>query len=176
MNPARLVIGALLLSAIIAGAALYYLQIYAFYEEVSLTAEDVQLTSIFTGAPEPIMAENVQAIDGDSSPLKFRACFDTGLSFGLLTETYEVYEAAEPTVAPPWFDCFDAEQIGADLASGVALAFMGVENLEYGIDRVVAIYPDGTSFAWHQINTCGEAAFHRDPVPDTCPPAPERLQ
>lgn len=165
-----------MLTALAAGAAMYYLQIYAFYDDVALTAEDVQLTSIITGQAEPILAENIRAIDGDSSPLKFRACFDTGLSFGLLTETYQVYDAAEPTIAPPWFDCFDAGQIGEDLASGVAVAFLGVENLQYGIDRVVAVYPDGRAYAWHQINPCGEAAFSRDPVPETCPPAPERLQ
>lgn len=176
MNLARLIIGGLLVTALIAGAAMYYLQVYAFYEEVALAEGDVQLTSIITGAPEPIAFENLQAIDADSSPIRFRACFETPLSFGLLTETYEVFDAAEPLVAPGWFDCFDAEQIGADLASGTALGFMGVENFEYGIDRVVAVYPDGRAYAWNQINICGEAAFSRDPLPETCPPVPERLQ
>ena len=173
---ARFIIGGLLLTALIAGAAMYYLQVYAFYEEVTMSESEVQLTSIITGAPEPIPFGMIDAIDADSSPIRFRACFDTPLSFGLLTETYVIYDAAEPLVAPGWVDCFDAEQIGADLASGVALGFLGVENYEYGIDRVVAIYPDGRAYAWHQINTCGEAAFSRDPLPENCPPVPERLQ
>jgi len=176
MNLARFVIGIIVVSALIAGAALYYLQVYAYYEEISLEVEDVQLTSMFTGEPEPILFENFKAIDSDSSPLRFRACFDTQLSFGLLTETYEIYDAAEPLNAPGWFDCFDAGQIGADLASGVALPFMGIENIQYGIDRVIAVYPDGRAFAWHQINDCGEVVFDGNRAPDTCPPAPERLQ
>ena len=169
MNLTKIIISGLLMIAVVAGAALYYLQVYAFYNEVSLTANDLQLTSIHTGQPEPIIAENVQAIDGDSSPLKFRACFDTALSFGLLTETYAVYDAAEPIVAPRWFDCFDAEQIGADLSSGVALAFLGTENIQYGIDRVIAVYPDGRAYAWHQINACGEVVFDGKPAPEGCP-------
>ena len=173
---ARILIGGLLLTALIAGAAMYYLQVFAFFDEVALQEDDLQLTSMFTDAPEPMIVTNVEAIDGESSPIKFRACFETPMSFGLLTETYEIYETPEPTIAPPWFDCFDAEQMGEDLSTGVALAFMGIENYEYGIDRVVAVYPDGRAFAWHQINACGEAAFSRDPVPDDCPPAPERLQ
>ena len=176
MNLTKIIIVGLLMIAVFAGGALYYLQIYAYYDEVALAADDIQLTSIFTGEPEPILAENVEAIDGDSSPLKFRACFDTALSFGLLTETYTVYESAEPIVAPPWFACFDADQIGEDLASGVALAFLGTPNVQYGIDRVVAVYPDGKAFAWHQINHCGEVVFDGNPAPEDCPPAPESLQ
>ena len=66
---ARILIGGLLLTALIAGAALYYLQVFAFFYEVALTDEDVPLTSIFTQAPESILATNIQAIDGDSSPI-----------------------------------------------------------------------------------------------------------
>lgn len=164
------------MSALIAGAALYYLQIYAYYEDVSLQSEDVRLTSIFTGEPESIVATNLNAIDSTSSPLRFRACFETPLSFGMLTETYEIYETAEPLNAPGWFDCFDSRQIGEDLSSGVAVAFMGTENIQYGIDRIVAVYPDGKGYAWHQINACGEVVFNGQRAPENCPPAPERLQ
>jgi hypothetical protein len=175
MNIARLAIGGILMSAIAAGIALYYLQVYAYYEEVTLQVEDVQMTSLFTGEPEPILFENFNAIDSDSSPLRFRACFDTSLSFGFLTETYEIYDAAEPLNAPGWFDCFHAGDIGADLSSGVAVAFLGIENIQYGIDRVIAVYPDGRAFAWHQINECGEVVFDGNRAPEHCPPAPERL-
>ncbi|UWQ98518.1 histidine kinase [Rhodobacteraceae bacterium S2214] len=176
MNIARLVIGGIIMSAIAAGIALYYLQVYAYYEEVTLQVEDVQMTSLFTGEPEPILFENFNAIDSDSSPLRFRACFDTSLSFGFLTETYEIYDAAEPLNAPGWFDCFQAGELGDDLSSGVAVAFMGIENIQYGIDRVIAVYPDGRAFAWHQINECGEVVFDGNRAPEHCPPAPERLQ
>ena len=170
---ARIIITGLLVIALIAGAALYYLQVYAFYDDVSAQVENVQLTSISTGVSEEILSENIKAIDSDSSPIRFRACFDTVLSLALLTETYEIYDDAEPRVAPSWFDCFDAAQIGADLETGAAVAFMGRHNYAYGIDRVVAVYPDGRAFAWHEINFCGEVLFDGDPLPDNCPTPPE---
>ncbi|MEL7345503.1 MAG: DUF6446 family protein, partial [Pseudomonadota bacterium] len=103
----RLVGGFLIVIALIAGAAMYYLQVYAFYEDVS--GGDVRLTKIVTDAPEPILATNVQAIDADSSPIRYRGCFDTSMSLALLTETYVLYEETpEPRTAPGWFDCFDA--------------------------------------------------------------------
>lgn len=170
----RLVIIGLAVTALIAGIAMYYLQVYAFYTEVA--AEDVgnvQLTSLHTGMPEEILFENFNAIDSDSSPIRFRACFETPLSQAMLTETYALYPGAEPLNAPGWFDCFDAAALGAALDSGEALAFMGVENIRYGIDRVVAILPDGRGFVWHQINRCGEVVFDGDPPPEDCPPLPE---
>ncbi|MEN9010672.1 MAG: DUF6446 family protein [Yoonia sp.] len=173
---ARLAILGMVVIALMAGAALYYLQVYAYYDDVSAQVEDVQLVSITSGEPEGIVFENLKAIDSDSSPLRFRSCFTTELSQALLTETYAIYDDAEPRVAPGWFDCFDADQIGEDLTTGIAFAFMGTENIQYGIDRVVAVYPGGRAFAWHQINFCGEVVFDGNPVPPECPPAPESLQ
>ena len=98
--------GAILISALVAGAALYYLQVYHFYEEVAATGtDDVQLTSLVTGAPEPVLYDAFQAIDADSSPIRYRACFTTTMSHPMLTETYELYDRAEPLNAPGWFDC-----------------------------------------------------------------------
>ncbi|SMY08665.1 hypothetical protein LOM8899_02820 [Flavimaricola marinus] len=173
----RIIIVGMIMSALIAGAALYYFQIYAFYTEV--TSDDVgnvQLVNVVTRAPEPILFENFEAIDSDSSPVRFRACFDTPLSQAMLTETFVTYDAAEPLVAPGWFDCFDAQQIGEALETGEAIAFLGTENITYGIDRVVAVMPNGRAYAWHQINSCGEVVFDGNPAPEGCPPAPERLQ
>lgn len=165
------------MTALIAGAALYYLQIYAYYTEVTVEQiGEVQLVRADTGLPEPILFENFTAIDSDSSPVRFRACFDTPLSPAVLIETYVMYAAAEPLVAPGWFACFDAAAIGAALTSGEATAFLGTENITYGIDRVIAVMPDGRAFVWHQINTCGEVVFDGNPAPEGCPPAPERLQ
>jgi hypothetical protein len=167
-----LIIG-LVMTALLAGVVLYYLQIHAFYTEV--VAEEVgnvQLTSLHTGVPEEILFENFKAIDSASSPIRFRACFETPLSQAMLSETYVSYPAAEPLNAPGWFDCFDAAAIGAALESGEALAFLGVENLRYGIDRVVAVLPDGRGFVWHQINACGEVVFDGDAPPEGCPPLP----
>jgi hypothetical protein len=174
---ARVAIIGLAVTALIAGIALYYLQVYAYYTEVS--AEDVgfvQLTSLHTGETEEILFENFKAIDSTSSPIRFRACFQTPLSQALLTETYVTYPAAEPLIGPGWFDCFDAGDIGAALSTGEAIAFLGVENMHYGIDRVVAVLPDGRGFIWHQINACGEVVFNREPAPEGCPPVPESLK
>ena len=157
---ARIAILGILVIALIAGAALYYLQVYAYYDDVSGNVEEVQLTSVGSGEAEGILFENIKAINSDSSPLRYRACFNTGLSLALFTETYEIYDGAEPRVAPGWFDCFDAAQIGADLENGVAVAFLGNRDIQYGIDRVIAVYPDGRAFAWHQINFCEIGRAH----------------
>lgn len=161
--------------AVIAGALLYYQQVYAYYTPVQAEAEDVRLTNLVTGTADPILFDGFAGIDADSSPIRYRACFTTPLSQAMLTETFIIRDDAAPLVAPSWFDCFDAEQIGADIQDGSAIAFLGVENITYGIDRLVAVYPDGRAFAWHQINDCGDVVFDGDPTPDHCPPAPEGL-
>lgn len=163
----------LVVSAAIAGVAMYYLQVYAFYDDVPVSGEgNVQLTNLSTNAPEPILYENFQGIDADSSPLRYRACFTTSMSEALLTETYVVYENPVPNVAPNWFECFDAKAIGTALEAGEATAYLGQFNMTYGFDRVVAIDGAGNGFVWHQINACGSAAFDGDPLPQGCPPPP----
>ncbi|WP_375254977.1 DUF6446 family protein [Yoonia sp.] len=168
----RVVIVLMLLTGVIAGAAIYYLQVYAYYEEVSYAPDAVQLTSRTTGMAEPIEVADFAAIDAASSPLRYRACFQTSFSQAALSESYVIVQNAEPRIAPGWFDCFDAAQIGADLDND-AIVFLGTENIQYGIDRVVAIYPDGRGFVWHQINPCGEVVFDGNRPPEDCPPIPE---
>ena len=70
----------------------------------------------------------------------------------MLTETYALYDAPTPLIAPGWFDCFDAMQIGAELEAGAAMAFLSEPDIHPGVDRVVAVFPDGRAFAWHQLN------------------------
>ena len=176
MSAARIAILGIVVSALFAGAALYYLQVYAYYVEVTAQVAKVQMTSVVSGVPEPILFENYKGIDSDSSPIRYRACFDTPLSQAMLTETYQTYQGATPLVAPGWFDCFDAVTIGDAIESGQAIAFMGVENISYGIDQVVAVFPDGRGYVWHQINPCGSVVFNGDPAPAGCPPVPENLQ
>ena len=164
----------LLLVALIAGGSMYYLQVYAFYEELPAEVE-VNLVSLTTGGTDPVAVNGFTGIDSDSSPVRFRACFEVTLSIASLSEGYVIAERPEPLVAPEWFECFDAAQIGADLETGQAVAFLGARNVPYGIDRIVAVYPDGTAYSWTQINECGERVFDGDPPPEGCPPAPERL-
>lgn len=143
----------IVLTAVVGGGAMYWLQVYGYYDEVAVSGtDDVQMTLVVTGQPEAILYENFQAIDSTSSPIRYRACFTTTMSAGLLTETYELFEKAEPLTAPKWFDCFDAVEIGHAIEQGDALTFMGTKNVMDGIDRVVAILPDGRGFVWHQLN------------------------
>ncbi|MGB8811875.1 MAG: DUF6446 family protein [Paracoccaceae bacterium] len=153
----KIVGGFIVLSGLVAGIAMYWLQVYAFYEPVKFEpGAEIRLTPIIGEVPEVILADNVQGIDATSSPLRFRACFTTPLSQAMLTETYRVYETAVPLVAPGWFDCFDATKIGEALERGDAIAFLSEPNISPGIDRVVAVFPDGQAFAWHQLNEPAE--------------------
>lgn len=163
----------ILLSALAAGIAIYYFQVYGFYTEVEPHGtDDVMLTSMATGEREPIPYDAFRAIDADSSPIRYRACFSTRQSLDALDGAFAPYEGAAPRVAPGWFDCFDAEEIGDALADGSALAFLGQRNIEYGIDRVVAVFDDGRGFVWHEINDCGDKAYDGSPVDETCPDRP----
>lgn len=171
----KFLLASIVMIAVAAGALLYYLQVYAYYEEVSAEVSSVELTSIHTGAPEEILFENFTAIDFYSSPIRYRACFTTPVSYGSLTDNYVIYDKAEPLVAPSWFNCFDAKEIGAALETGEAVAFLGTENVSYGIDRIVAVMPDGRGFVWHQINHCGEVVFDGDKAPEGCPVPPEGI-
>lgn len=148
----KLVAGAIVIIGLLAGVAMYWLQVYAYYEPVVFApGQEIRLTPIVGGPPEAIVVEDIEGIDATSSPLRFRACFTTPLTLATLTETYRLYEGATPLVGPGWFDCFDAEEIGLALERGQALAFLSEAGVAPGIDRVVAVFPDGRAFAWHQV-------------------------
>ncbi len=166
--------GLLVIVGLVAGAAMYYQQVYAYYTKASFTpGAEIELTLITSGQPEPILAEDVTGIDANSSPLRFRACFHTPMTQAMLSETYLAYAGAVPLNAPAWFDCFDAGAIDQALAEGQALAFLSRANVTYGIDRVVAVFPDGRAYAWHQMNACGEKVFNGDAPPEGCPAPPK---
>jgi len=150
----KLVGGFVVLSALITGAAVYYAQVYGYYQtvEANAPAAEIRLTEIESGQPQPIAAEAFEGIDADSSPLRFRGCFHTPLSLALLTETFTVYDKATPLNGPGWFSCYDAAQIGADLETGKAVAFLSEHDIHPGVDRVVAVYPDGRAYVWQQLN------------------------
>ncbi len=148
----RLVALALIVPALLIGAAIWYLQVYAYYSPVTLADAPVTLVPLGKQTPERIVAENFEAIDAASSPLRFRSCFTTPLSLGLLTETYRVVGRPTPLVAPGWFTCFDAGAIGAALDTGEAIAFLSEANLAPGVDRVIAVFPDGRAYGWNELN------------------------
>jgi hypothetical protein len=155
--------------ALAVGLLVYYMQVFYYYETLPAEGEVVELT-MANGATAPIAAEDIRAIDANSSPIRYRACFTTPLPLDVLSEAYLPYEAAEPLTAPSWFDCFDAPAIGAALEQGTARAFLGTKNITRGVDRVVAIFPDGRGYVWHQLNDCGEKTYDGTPIDDDCPP------
>lgn len=162
------------LCAVVFGGAMYYSQVYGYYFRVSPTpGQDVQLVAISTGTPEPIAYGGFQAIDAESSPIRYRACFTTDLSADDLARTYVELGKGEPRIAPGWFDCFDAEEIGLGIEAGTIRVFLAHKNIAYGVDRVVAIAPDGRGWAWEELNDCGRKAYDGTPVGEACPPRSE---
>ena len=137
--------------SLISGMAIYWLQMYAFYEP-SPADMVMRMTNVVTGEAEEIIADEFEGIDADSSPLRFRGCFTTTMSQAMLTETYETFEEATPLTAPGWFDCFNAVEIGKALETGEAIAFLGEREIHDGVNRIIAVFPDGRAFAWHQLN------------------------
>ncbi len=162
-------ITSILLSALLAGGGIYYAQVYAFYDQIPPADIKVELTAIDSGTPQPIAIKNPQAIDSNSSPIRYRACFETVQSAEELSQSYVAFPKAVPLVAPGWFACFDAAKIGKALETGEARAFLGQRNIEYGIDRVVAVFPDGRGYAWQQLNECGDKLYDGSPADPSCP-------
>jgi hypothetical protein len=136
----RIVAVALLASGLIAGAAVYYLQVYAFYDDVSDSA-------VITLDGAPLALRDLRAIDSESSPIRFRACFQVD---DLPEST--TFAGATPLTSPKWFDCFDAGTLTAALRDGRAVAYLSETEIRDGVDRVIAVFPDGRGFAWHQLN------------------------
>ncbi len=163
----------LVLSAAVAGVGMYYLQVYGFYYDVEpQPGTDVSLWVEGAEDPQPIPYSAFQAIDADSSPIRYRACFKTDLTAQDLA-TFQRVENPEPLTAPGWFGCYDAVAIAEALKSGQAQAFMGAKNIHYGVDRIVAITTDGRGYVWHALNNCGEKAYDGTVVGEECPPRPE---
>lgn len=164
----------LLLCGAAAGAAMYYLQVYGFYYEVTARpGQDVALMPLGGGAPQPIAYDGFQAIDADSSPIRYRACFRTDLSLDALSAAYEPAEAPEPLTAPEWFSCYDAAVIDTALKADKARAFLAAKNVHYGVDRIVTVTEDGRGFVWHVLNNCGQKAYDGTVVGEECPARPE---
>ncbi len=128
--------------AVIFGAGLYYALVYAYYEKVDGISE-------ITVQDRTIAVADYEGIDATSSGLKLRGCFSVepadfeGLALGV---------NAVPLSAPSWFDCFDVARIQQDIDAGKAIGYLATENEKDGIDRVVAVYPDGRAFQWRQLN------------------------
>jgi hypothetical protein len=169
VSAGRLIAAALVLSGVIAGVAMYWLQVHAFYDRLPAQAA-FPLVPVGAVAPVAVAVTEFEGIDSDSSPIRYRACFRLEGA----AQPFAPYADPRPLNAPGWFSCFDAAGIGAALAEGRAQAVLSEANVRFGIDRVAVLFPDGRGYAWTQINRCGEAHFDGRPLPAGCPPAPER--
>ncbi len=126
---------------------MYWLQVYAFYDRLPETS--VLRVTTETGV-QPLSLAEFQGIDATSSPLRYRAC-------ARLAEMTEVAHATpatnpDPLTAPGWFDCFDAEAIGTAIKRGDATAYLSEREIHRGVDRLIAVFPDGRAYAWQQLN------------------------
>jgi hypothetical protein len=162
----KFVVIALIAAAVVAGGGLWYTATRAFYAPVE---GPVTLTLARGGDLTTLPATDVSAIASTSSPLGFRACFRHGLDLDAADALAEPRANPAPTIAPGWYDCFDAEAIAGLIRAGEARAFTAYENAAYGVDRVVALARDGRGWAWHELNDCGDRAYDGSPVGEACP-------
>ena len=110
------------------------------------------LEPLIGNTPERIDAAGLTALEDASQPLSLHGCFTTQMSFGLLTETFVVADTAEAVEIQGGLPCFNAENLNEDLHIGHAVAFWSKKNTKPGVDRVIAVYDDGSAFVWHQKN------------------------
>ena len=122
---------------------LYYFQVYAFYNR----ADGLVSIKILD---KDVKVQNYIGIDSVTSGLKLRGCFSIDpVEFSKLPTLAK----ATPLSAPFWFGCFDHIKIQSEIDNGYAKAFLVSENEKDGIDRVVAVYPNGNAFQWRQLNS-----------------------
>lgn len=152
MTSGRIIVIVIVGVTLVFGAALWWANTRAYYEPLEVVEVSVQRPD---GTLLALDITQAEGIDATTSPLRFRACFtlteDALLTEGPLTEAL-VYDDPTPLIAPRWFDCFDATTIGEALEAGAAVAYLGQRNAARGVDRVVAIFPDGRGYAWTQLN------------------------
>lgn len=141
---------AIVIAAVLTAVSVWYLQVYYYYSEVEQA--EIRLTPASGGAPEAQAITGFEGIDASSSPLRFRACLTLEQPLDALRDRYALAEEPTPLTGPGWFDCYDADAIGEDLEAGEAIAFMGEKDIATGVDRLVAVYPDGRAYVWHQLN------------------------
>lgn len=122
-------------------AALIWFQFFAYYERV----EGVETLEI---GGEAVAVADYRGIDAASSPLKLRGCFriDPAAVTALAPA-----DDATPLTPPPWFRCFDAGGLTADLADGSAEAYRIGTDTPDGFDLMLAVYPDGRGYLWRQL-------------------------
>ena len=149
----KIVAGSIVLCAALAGGGLWYTQQYAYYTVIDpARAPQMTLVPATGGAPVPLVISGFTGIDSTSSPIRFRACFTTATPLTELAANYAPYQQATPLIGPYWFSCFDAAALTRALADGTARAFLAQKSVAPGVDRVIAVLPDGHAYAWQQLD------------------------
>ena len=150
MSTSKIMVSILLLVAALTGAAVWYLQVYGFYEEVDeITGAAEMVVTLPDGSNRAVPVDGFHAIDAASSPIRWRACFT--LDPAQVADAAP-YEGATPLNGPGWFRCYSARALTSDLAAGNAVAVLGQSEIRPDVDRVIVVYPDGRAFGWHQFN------------------------
>ena len=144
----RILVIVIVVSALIAGVAMWWLQVHAFYDRIGPQGTVAVVGS--DGAAREVAVRDFAGIDSQSSPIRYRACFVLA-DPAVLADAAPV-EGPTPLVAPGWFDCFDAGEITRALEAGQARAVLSVREVARGVDRIIAYWPDGRAVAWHQLN------------------------
>ncbi|HIP24832.1 MAG TPA: histidine kinase [Rhodobacteraceae bacterium] len=138
----KIMAGGLVLFTIIFGVLLWYAQYYAYYNEVS----GLEMVTV---EGRDVAVQDYLGLEGESSGLKLRGCFTVDVA---AFDGVTLAENPTPTTPPGWFDCFDVVQLTADVESGAATTYMAAKNGQDGLDRIIAVYPDGRAFMWRQLN------------------------
>jgi len=138
----KIIVGALVLFTIIFGGFLWYAQFYAYYNEVN------GLTSVEVDGRSVAVSDYV-GLDGTSSGLKLRGCFTVDEAD---FDGVSLADDPVPATPPNWFECFNAEELTHDVESGAATTYMAAKDDMDGLDRLIAVYPDGRAFMWRQLN------------------------
>lgn len=150
MTTGKIMASMLVLVAVLAGFAVWYLQVYGFYEDVDeITGAQEIVVTRPDGTTHPVTIQGFKAIDADSSPIRYRACFT--LDPAEVADAAP-YPKATPLNGPNWFQCYSSKALTLDLEAGNAKAILGQSEVHPDVDRVLIVYPDGRAFAWHQIN------------------------
>ena len=154
MNTGKIMAASIVISALLMGGVVWYMQVYGYYDYIDPQqgAQFLQITGQ-DGTLRPLPVADFEGIDADSSPLRYRSCFQ--LDPAPLADA-QLYEKPTPLVGPSWFDCFSAGPLTRDLAAQTSRAYLLEQDIQPGFDRVMAVYPDGRAFAWHQLNGSAE--------------------
>jgi hypothetical protein len=167
----KVVVLGILIPAALAGGAMWYLQVYGYYYEVPFEQAVRHMVVLADGSSVLLPVVAAEAIDADSSPIRYRACLSLS-SNAPRPEEVMPYPDAQVLRTPGWFGCFDAAEIDAAMADGTAVVALSEADRPWGVDRVVAIRGE-QAWVWPQINRCGLAVFSGEPLPEGCTPPPE---